>query len=254
MKKQIVFLFFSALTLLASCGGNNSSSVKPSTEKPSVSSKASSTPKASTPEESTSSLPSSTYTTKVLKPDGTPLAGTQVQWCSGTFCMTPVMTDSEGVASRVLEDGKEYFVHLPSLSEEYTYDGNTTKQDETMKDLTITLFPVTSISDNTITAAGYYLTSFSKKVSSVTYSLTLPAGSYTLYSFNDYGEASITNDVDPKITIKNGEETLASDNDSGTGKNFSVSLTAAASTTYSLTIECETTMGMKLPFAIKAAA
>ncbi|MDD6240937.1 MAG: hypothetical protein PUA93_05105 [Eubacteriales bacterium] len=249
MKKQIGFLFFSVLTLLASCGGNNSSSVKPSTEKPSVSSKASSSPK-----ESTGSVPSSTYTTKVLKPDGTPLAGTQVQWCSGTFCMTPVMTDSEGVASRVLEDGKEYFVHLPSLSEEYTYDGNTTKQDETKKDLTITLFPVTSISDNTITAAGYYLTSFSKKVSSVTYSLTLPAGSYTLYSFNDYGEASITNDVDPKITIKNGEETLASDNDSGTGKNFSVSLTAAASTTYSLTIECETTMKMNLPFAIKLAA
>ena len=251
MKSKILFGLSLVLLSLASCSPSNASSAKPSTStKDSTSEKTStSTPDKASTSESTATK--STYDVKVTYPDATPVADTYVQWCTATMCEMPVKTGSDGTASMSLTDGPTYYVHVPEAPAGYTYDANLTKEDSSNRHLDIVLLALGTIGDNnTISASGVYQSSFSSNVSSITYTLSLPAGSYTIFSFNDYSPASLTATLDPSITLKQGDTILGTDNDSGGDKNFSLTFTAADAASYSMTIDCASSTLATLPFKI----
>ena len=247
MKSKILLGLSLVLLSLASCSPSNASSVAPSSSGKTTTSNSTSE-KASASE---STATKSAYDVKVTYPDATPVSNTQVQWCTANMCEKPVTTAADGTASMILTDGPVYYVHLPSTPTGYTYDATVTKEDSSNRHLDITLLALGTVGDNnSISAFGVYEAEFSSKVSSVTYTLSLPAGSYTISSFNDYSPASLTNDLDPTITLKQGDTTVGTDTDSGGEKNFSLSFTAAESTSYSMTIDCKASMEATIPFKI----
>lgn len=63
------------------------------------------------------------YTVKVVYPDGTPVNGSvSVQWCS-TYCLLPVVINSQGIAENEIDDDT-YYVHIDNIPDGYTYDPN----------------------------------------------------------------------------------------------------------------------------------
>ena len=105
-KKIAMFTMAIALTFgvggLVACGGNTDSTGS-STEQPAA---------------------VSAYKFKVVKTDGTAVAGVQVQLCKGTdFCAMPKMTGADGTVSYDFPNGNadEYDIHVwdATMSTEY---------------------------------------------------------------------------------------------------------------------------------------
>lgn len=112
-KKLAMFTMAIALTFsvggLVACGGNTDSTGS-STEQPAA---------------------VSAYKFKVVKADGTAVAGVQVQLCKGSdFCAMPKMTGADGTVSYDFPNGNAdiYDIHVwdASMANEYTVSGTAT--------------------------------------------------------------------------------------------------------------------------------
>lgn len=103
------------------------------------------------------------YRTTVKYPDGTPVTGIKIQWCSDTNCFTPVTVDSEGMAAYKYTATENLlpnlYVHLLNLPKDYTYNPNGHTATPTNRNMEIELIELTSFSSGTGTQDSKYVLS-----------------------------------------------------------------------------------------------
>lgn len=138
-----------AMLSLVACGGQGES----------VSSK-----EESSPESYEESLESSgpyidpdLFAVTVLMPDGSPATGVKVQWCNKSACFMPIGVDENGVAVNEDLTNAQYYVHLLSLPEGYTYNPNIYTPNESNKHIEIRLEAIAQMKlENKLDEPGKY--------------------------------------------------------------------------------------------------
>ena len=180
------------------------------------------------------------YTVKVLYPNNTPVKDILVQWCSGSNCFLPVVTNSDGVAEIELEDGN-YFVHIEDIPEGYTYDPNAYTTTTDNKSIEIKLLAMSNITSGDGSSDSPYVVS--NGVYKVTFELQGNKGmKYFNFTPSESGTYTITSIAMDKLAINAIDPYIAfgeNFDDSGNTQNninFSHSFVANAGVTYSFVI------------------
>lgn len=206
--KKISKLLFLSLFVLTGC--DETSFAISNTSSPT-----STTTSTTDDDEDTTTIEKSEYQVLVKDEEDKPVTTTRVQWCTESNCFLPVKVDSNGIAKTNLDDNETYYVHLleSSLTETQVYNPNELVQNKDKRDGSITIRTLKDIND--ISSTGVYTAEVGED-KEVSYTFSLPNGSYTIESWWDYTASSSTDsEFNPSITI--GE---TSDDDSGEGKNF----------------------------------
>lgn len=146
------------------------------------------------------------YTVKVVYPDGTAVnGGVSVQWCS-TYCLLPVVVNSQGIAENEIDDDT-YYVHIDNIPQGYTYDPNAYVATPDNKHIVITLDEKKELSSGDGTTSNPYV------VENGAYELKVLSsgkngGMYFSYTASSSGKVTISsaavnklamNEIDPYL-------------------------------------------------------
>ena len=135
-------------------------------------------------------------TVTVVYPDGTPLVGKRVQWCTtdGTCDPNMVETNSDGVAVTTYDSSKSYIAHLleSDLPEGYSYNPNEVILTKDNTSGTIHLVELSNTSSGTgksddpyTISVGNYIAEYKRREGAIYYSFTATeAGEYTIESYS----------------------------------------------------------------------
>ncbi|MCQ2742436.1 MAG: hypothetical protein MJ239_03965 [Bacilli bacterium] len=241
--KHAYFYIGASALLLISCGGGSSSA--------SSNSNPQSIP---TSEESqVSSLDPSFYSATVMFPDGTPVSGVDVMWCTSSQCFMPIRTDENGTSVNEAIGDNQYYVHISRIPEGYTYNPNIYTPNEEDRHVDIFLEP---LSIATLEKEGLPAGSDNRYIyeSDKAYEVTLEEeGDIIFFGFN--AEASgkyeieswavdkqSTNPTNPKFLYYGDDPTaiptspIEEKDDGGIGDNFKYALNALEGKSYTFAI------------------
>lgn len=249
MKKRNFILSTLAMgsaLLMVACNGGEPTNTSSSVAAPTTSAVPTSTP--------TTSVTSTTVeasimevTVTVVYPDGTPLVGKRVQWCTtdGTCDPNMVETDSNGVAVKTYDASKGYFAHVleSDLPEGYSYNPNEVILTKDNTSGTIHLVELSNPSEGTGKSdspykltAGYYVAEYKRREGDIYYTFTASeAGEYIIESYSSLLAATLS------YYGSSLENTAVEVTTGGYGNNFKYSVTLEANATVYFTVAAEGT-------------